>query len=85
MYKETQHVRPHIQVDYGRQSHIASDAPDTGERLAGNLDRRYGKAISAWIAQSQGHLLNIWAAIQSSIDPESSSPSYKGTTGRGLV
>ena len=43
---------------------------DTGVRLAGDLDRRYDKAISAWIAKSQERLFNIWTAIQSSIDPE---------------
>lgn len=70
MYKETQHERPHIHIDYGKERHIASYAVDTGERLAGDLDRRYDKAISAWIAKSQEELFNIWTAIQSSIDPE---------------
>ena len=70
MYKETQHVRPHIHIDYGRERHIASYALDTGERLTGDLDRRYDKAISAWIAKSQEQLFNIWTGIQSSIDPE---------------
>jgi Domain of unknown function (DUF4160) len=70
MYKETQHVRPHIHIDYGKERHVASYALDTGERLAGDLDRRYDKAISAWIAKSQERLFNIWTAIQSSIDPE---------------
>ena len=41
MYKETQHARPHIHIDYGKEPHIASYALDTGERLAGDLDRRY--------------------------------------------
>jgi len=68
--KETQHVRPHIHIDYGKERHIASYALDTGERLAGNLDARYDKAISAWNGQSQQRLFKIWAAIQNGIDPE---------------
>ena len=63
MYKEIQHARPHIHIDYGKKRHIASYALDTGERLAGNLDIRYDKAISTWIAQSHERLFNIWAAI----------------------
>jgi hypothetical protein len=70
MYKETKHVRAHIHIDYGKERHVASYALDTGERLAGDLDRRYDKAISAWIAKSQERLFNIWTALQSSIDPE---------------
>jgi hypothetical protein len=70
MYQETQHARPHIHIDYGRERHVASYALDTGERLAGNLDHRYDRAISAWIAQSQARLFDIWGAIQCGINPE---------------
>ena len=63
MYKETQHARPHIHIDYGKERHIASYALDTGVRLAGDLDRRYDKAISAWIARVKERLFNIWTAI----------------------
>lgn len=77
MYKETQHARPHLHIDYGNERHIASYALDTGERLAGNLDRRYDKAISAWIAQSQEQLFKIWSAIQSG-KPETVIAELKG-------
>jgi hypothetical protein len=70
MYKEDGHQRPHVHIDYGKQPSVASYALDTGERLVGDLDRRYDKTISAWITRSQPELLKIWYVPQSGGDPE---------------
>jgi Domain of unknown function (DUF4160) len=37
------HKEPHIHIDYGKTPHQASYAIRTGQRLAGNLNRKYEK------------------------------------------
>lgn len=64
MYKEAGHGRPHFHVDYGREVHSASYAIDTGERLDGNLDRKYDRVVIAWTEKNRETLLAIWNALQ---------------------
>lgn len=64
MYQELGHARPHFHVDYGRQSHTASYAIDTGERIEGDLPKKYDKAVSDWALRSQGPLLSAWNDLQ---------------------
>ncbi len=45
MYQEKGHSRAHFHIDYGRVNHVASYAVDTGERLDGNLDKKYDRAV----------------------------------------
>lgn len=65
MYQELGHMRAHFHVDYGASNHVAAYAVDTGERIAGNLDPKYDKAISAWTRANRNSLLAIWRALQS--------------------
>ncbi|CAG9273453.1 conserved hypothetical protein [Paraburkholderia unamae] len=70
MYQEAGHSRPHFHVDYGPYNHVAVYAVDTGERLEGNLNQKYDKAVCAWAIANRPSLLAIWRALQSG-EPES--------------
>jgi Domain of unknown function (DUF4160) len=58
------HKRPHVHVDYGKHHHVASYAIDTGERLVGNLNRKYDRAVQEWIAEHTPKLLEAWNQMQ---------------------
>jgi hypothetical protein len=64
MYQEAHHGLPHIHIDYGKQSHTASYAIDSGLRLEGNLPRKYDNDLSGWLMQHRPKLLNIWNLLQ---------------------
>ncbi|VVE30787.1 hypothetical protein PTE30175_03543 [Pandoraea terrae] len=64
MYQEPGHSRPHFHVDYGPYNHVAVYAVDTGERIEGNLDQKYDKAVSAWAIANKPNLFAIWRALQ---------------------
>lgn len=70
MYQEKKHSRAHFHVDYGRNNHVATYVIDTGERIEGNLDRKYDKSVSAWATANQENLMAVWHALQSGA-PES--------------
>lgn len=56
---------PQVEIFYGSQEYAARYAIETGQRLDGNLDRKYDRAVGLWIARKQEHLLTIWHALQS--------------------
>jgi hypothetical protein len=58
------HSRPHIHVDYGKDWHAASYAIDNGERLAGELNRKYDKVVRNWIEANRVDLLKAWESVQ---------------------
>jgi Domain of unknown function (DUF4160) len=60
----------HIHIDYGNQFRVASYAIDTGERLAGNLDRKYDKQVKAWITSYRDPLFEAWTTMQAGHKPE---------------
>jgi hypothetical protein len=64
MYQEPGHALPHVHVDYGKKNHVASYSIDPIERLAGNLDRKYERAVTEWIATRKPQLLDLWRAAQ---------------------
>jgi hypothetical protein len=64
------HKEPHVHIDYGKRPHQASYAIRTGQRLAGNLDRKFEKKIQEWIGAHQDDLVEIWTTIKSGSDPE---------------
>jgi Domain of unknown function (DUF4160) len=45
MYQEPGHNAPHVHIDYGPRSHVASYSINDGERLAGTLDAKYDRAM----------------------------------------
>jgi hypothetical protein len=65
MYQEKGHAMPHFHVDYGSQSHTASYAIGTGERIEGTLAKKYDRAIRNWTQINKESLLATWKALQS--------------------
>jgi hypothetical protein len=63
------HKRPHVHVEYGRHFHAASFAIDTGERMVGNLARKYDRSVQTWIGENRSKLLQVWALVQKGKDP----------------
>ncbi len=64
MYQETQHANPHVHIDYGKNTHVASYCIKSGERLVGELSRKYDKTISSWVLSNQPKLNNLWQQAQ---------------------
>lgn len=64
MYQETGHSEAHVHIDYGNDKHVASFSISNGRRLCGDLDRKYEKIISTWIAENREALNHLWAATQ---------------------
>ena len=64
MYKELNHNKPHVHVEYGSDTHKASVAIEDGQLLAGNLDRKYEKAVKEWVISNKEVLTNIWNALR---------------------
>lgn len=64
MEQDANHKMPHLHINYGKEKHVASYAINGGERLAGNLDTKYDKAVKVWISKNQVQLNKIWIAIQ---------------------
>ena len=58
------HRRPHVHVDYGKEYHTASYAIDNGERIAGELERKYDGEVCIWIAKCRPQLLRAWKLTQ---------------------
>ncbi|MGJ7462075.1 DUF4160 domain-containing protein [Halomonas sp. MA07-2] len=64
IYQERGHSLPHIHIDYGRQHHAASYAIESGERIEGNLSKKYDSDVSSWLERNREKLLKIWNALQ---------------------
>ncbi len=59
------HTLPCFELHYGAQEHAARYAVTTGDRLDGNLDRKYDRAVRLWATRNRDHLMTIWTALQS--------------------
>lgn len=68
MYQEKGHSTPHVHIDYGSQNHAASYAIGGGQRLVGNLPRRYDREIGSWLNENCDALLALWSAAQEGTD-----------------
>jgi hypothetical protein len=64
IYQEKGHHLPHIHIDYGKQQHAASYAIKTGERIEGNLSKKYDDDVSNWLERNRAKVLEIWNAMQ---------------------
>lgn len=71
IYEEPGHALPHIHVDYGKIPHAASYSIYPPARLVGQLDKKYDRAVTAWIARSQETLLALWQTLQTGGNPDS--------------
>lgn len=73
MYPE-HHNFPYIHIDCGRIVHTASysiENIENCERLAGNLERKYDKAVKKWIENNKVKLMEIWGEIKNGNTPNS--------------
>jgi hypothetical protein len=64
VYQEKGHHLPHIHIDYGNKNHVASYAIETGERLDGNLSKKYDKVVIAWLEDNREKVLKGWNELQ---------------------
>lgn len=69
MYQEPGHNLPHIHIDYGRQSHVATYCIDPPARLVGTLDGKYDRSVTEWISSRKEKLLEAWSLLQTGGDP----------------
>nr|WP_019366914.1 DUF4160 domain-containing protein [Pseudomonas luteola] len=69
MYQERGHSTPHIHIDYGRMNHVASYSVETGERMEGNLPKKYDTDVSNWLSTNKEKLVEIWKSLQSGGEP----------------
>ena len=70
IYQEVGHAMPHLHIDYGKEHHTASYAIESGEKIEGNLPKRYDSNINRWIIQHREKLLEAWASLQMGCDPK---------------
>lgn len=80
MYQETGHSMPHIHIDYGHNNHMASYDINNGNRLAGNLNKKYDKKIRAWVEKNQAELVSLWNNAQDGNNVEMLIAEIKGNT-----
>jgi hypothetical protein len=66
MYKENNHNKPHIHIDYKNNNHVASFELYSGDILSGNIDNKYSKIIKNWILENNESLVSIWNALKNS-------------------
>lgn len=64
IYQEKGHHLPHIHIDYGKQRHAASYAIESGERIEGDLSKKYDSDVSSWLDRNRDKVLEIWNALQ---------------------
>ena len=69
LYQEANHSMPHIHIDYGKQHHAASFSIQTGERIEGDLPKKYDETVNSWIADHRTHVLEVWNLMQAGINP----------------
>ena len=57
-WQEGGHNTPHIHAKYGESS--ASFSIETGDILAGSIDKKKARLVSAWIALHEETLMENW-------------------------
>lgn len=70
IYQERGHHLPHIHIDYGKQRHAASYAIESGERIEGDLSKKYDSDVSSWLDRNRDKVLEIWNALQAGTQHE---------------
>lgn len=70
IYQEVGHSMPHVHVDYGRRHHVATYRVNDGERIEGNLDKKYDSDVSNWLVRNNNVILVVWDELQSGKDPK---------------
>lgn len=70
IYQEKGHTLPHFHIDYGGQHHTASYAIESGERIEGDLSKKYDRDVSIWLKRNRDKLLEIWKSLQTGVPHE---------------
>lgn len=68
MSPDRNHKRPHIHLDRGRQSHVASIALDNLTILNGKLSNKEYSLVRQWIVDHRSTLLELWKSANESAD-----------------
>lgn len=71
IYQEQKHPLPHIHIDYANKNHVASFSIDPPNKIKGEIERKYEKAITEWLTTNKEILLEIWASAQTGGNPDS--------------
>ncbi|MET0637830.1 MAG: DUF4160 domain-containing protein [Chitinophagaceae bacterium] len=58
------HQRAHIHIQYGKESHKATFAIDTGELLAGDLPAYQQRVATKWISDHSEPLNRLWTTLK---------------------
>lgn len=64
IYQEKGHKLPHIHIDYGKQNHAASYSIESGDRLEGDLPKKYDSDVVSWLERNRRQILEIWHTLQ---------------------
>lgn len=64
IYQEKGHHLPHVHIDYGNNNHVASYVIKTGERLDGNLSKKYDKVVFDWLEDNREKVFKAWSELQ---------------------
>lgn len=70
IYQEKGHHLPHIHIDYGKQQHVASYSIETGQRIEGDLSKKYDSDVSNWLDRNREKVLQIWNTLQAGAQHE---------------
>ncbi|MBA6340024.1 DUF4160 domain-containing protein [Colwellia sp. MB02u-10] len=64
IYQEKGHQLPHIHIDYGKKRHTASYSIDSGQRIKGELSKKYDSDVSNWLKRNRKKVLEVWDSLQ---------------------
>ena len=78
MYQEQGHATPHVHIDYGHNTHTACYAIKDGNRLAGNLNKKYDQKVIEWININHEQLLLLWCSAQNGEEYETIIANLRG-------
>ncbi|MEX0729503.1 MAG: DUF4160 domain-containing protein [Aquisalimonadaceae bacterium] len=70
MYQEKGHYVPHVHIDYGHSHHAATYTIEYAQRIAGSLDKKYDREVTAWISSCREQLQDIWDTTQAGKNSE---------------
>lgn len=64
IYQEKGHKLPHIHIGYGKKNHAASYSIESGDRLEGDLPKKYDSDVVFWLNRNRCQILEIWHTLQ---------------------
>jgi hypothetical protein len=64
MEPDANHKKPHLHINYGKMKHVASYGILDGERIVGDLNKKYDQKVKDWIIKDKEKLIVIWDDMQ---------------------